>query len=69
MPYRADIAGIVVGTLLDEATLDSVVDSLATLEPPDDVEVSGTYRLRVGCTLARRALTEAVDHARQEAAL
>ena len=46
-------------------TLDAVAGSLAALEPPDDVEVSGTYRLRVAATLARRALPRGRRAARE----
>jgi carbon-monoxide dehydrogenase medium subunit len=66
-PHRAPIDAIVNGSRLDEATLDAVVASLGTLDPPDDIEVSGAYRRRVGATLARRALRDAATRAREEA--
>jgi carbon-monoxide dehydrogenase medium subunit len=65
-PFRVDLGEIVLGTSLDEATLDAVAGVLDTLEPPDDVEVSGTFRLRVARTLARRALQQAAARARTE---
>ena len=38
------------------------------LDPPDDVEVSGTYRRRVAGVLARRALLDAAARAAAEEA-
>jgi carbon-monoxide dehydrogenase medium subunit len=62
-PYLAPIDSIVRGSLLDEATLDAVSDSLATLDPPDDIEATSSYRRRVAGVLARRALRDAAERA------
>ena len=67
-PHRASIDSIVTGKRLDEATLDAVAASLADLTPPDDIEVTGTYRRRVAATLARRALRDAAARAGRGAA-
>lgn len=64
VPYRADVASIAVGTTLGEPVLERVAATLDPLEPPDDVEVSGRYRLRVAKVLARRALRDAAERAR-----
>jgi carbon-monoxide dehydrogenase medium subunit len=65
-PHCAPIDSIVQGSRLDEATLAAVAASLAELSPPDDIEVSGTYRRRVAATLARRALGVAAARAANE---
>jgi carbon-monoxide dehydrogenase medium subunit len=65
-PYLAPIETIVRGSLLDEATLDAVSDSLTTLDPPDDIEATSGYRRRVAGVLARRALREAAERATTE---
>ncbi len=65
-PHRAPIDSIVTGKRLDEATLDAVAASLGDLTPPDDIEVSGTYRRRVAAALARRALRAAAARAGDE---
>jgi CO/xanthine dehydrogenase FAD-binding subunit len=67
-PYLAPIETIVRGSLLDEATLDAVSDSLAALDPPDDIEATSSYRRRVASVLARRALREAAERATTEEA-
>jgi carbon-monoxide dehydrogenase medium subunit len=64
-PFRADIAGLVLGTQLGADVLDAVAGSLQGLSPPDDVEASGLHRRRVAAVLARRALQDA--HARATA--
>lgn len=66
-PYRADVSSIAAGYTLDDETLEAVAATLDSLEPPDDVEVSGRYRLRVAKVLARRALREAAEKARAAA--
>ena len=38
---------------------------LAAIDPEDDIEVSALYRRRVAPVLARRALREAAERARQ----
>jgi CO/xanthine dehydrogenase FAD-binding subunit len=58
-PFRADIAGLVLGTQLGADVLDAVAGSLQGLSPPDDVEASGLHRRRVAAVLARRALQDA----------
>lgn len=63
VPHRVDVSHLV-GTSVDAAALDVVAGLLSGLDPPDDIEVSGTYRRRVAVTLARRALSDAFDHAR-----
>jgi CO/xanthine dehydrogenase FAD-binding subunit len=64
-PYRAEIGELVRGTRLDDATLDAVGERLRSLDPPDDVHVSGAYRRRVAPVLARRALASAFVRAGQ----
>lgn len=56
-PYRVEATR----ALEDEAAL---VDLLADIDPPDDVEASAAYRRRVAPVLARRALHDAVARAR-----
>ncbi len=63
-PYRADVSQAV-GSRLDDRTLEAVSASLAALDPPDDIEVSGEYRRRVAPVLAWRALAKAAGRARQ----
>jgi CO/xanthine dehydrogenase FAD-binding subunit len=65
-PHRADIEPIVRGTALDEGTLAKVTALLGQLDPPDDIEVSGTYRRRVAGVLARRALLDAAARAAEK---
>jgi carbon-monoxide dehydrogenase medium subunit len=67
-PHTADIDSIVRGTSLDEDTLARVTALLDQLDPPDDIEVSGTYRRRVAGVLARRALLDAAARAASEEA-
>ena len=67
-PHKADIDAIVRGTALDEDTLARVTALLDQLDPPDDIEVSGTYRRRVAGVLARRALLDAAARAASEEA-
>ncbi len=67
-PHRAEIDALVRGTALDEATLAAVVAKLGELDPPDDIEVSGSYRRRVAGVLARRALLDAAARAAAEEA-
>jgi aerobic carbon-monoxide dehydrogenase medium subunit len=59
-PYLVDASA----ALQDEAALDGVLDGI---RPEDDIEVSATYRRRVAPVLARRALRDAADRARQAA--
>jgi CO/xanthine dehydrogenase FAD-binding subunit len=54
--------------VLDEAGLASVTALIDRLDPPDDIEVSGTYRRRVAGVLARRALLDAAARAAAEEA-
>jgi CO/xanthine dehydrogenase FAD-binding subunit len=51
------------GTALGEDTLAAVTALIDKLAPPDDIEVSGTYRRRVAGVLARRALVDAAVRA------
>jgi carbon-monoxide dehydrogenase medium subunit len=67
-PHLADIDAIVRGTVLDEDTLAAVTALIDKLDPPDDIEVSGTYRRRVAGVLARRALLDAAARAAAEEA-
>jgi carbon-monoxide dehydrogenase medium subunit len=67
-PHLADIDAIVRGTVLDEDTLAGVTALIDKLDPPDDIEVSGTYRRRVAGVLARRALLDAAARAAAEEA-
>ena len=55
------------GTALDEDALAAVTAQIDELDPPDDIEVSGTYRRRVAGVLARRALVDAAARAAEEA--
>jgi len=57
-PHRVDV-DVLQGSTLDADDLAAVDGPLETLDPPDDVEVSGRYRKRVARTLARRALLDA----------
>jgi aerobic carbon-monoxide dehydrogenase medium subunit len=59
-PHHVD-AGAALG---DEAALAELLDDL---EPPDDIEASATYRRRVAPVLARRALRDAAERAREGA--
>ncbi|HET6171219.1 MAG TPA: FAD binding domain-containing protein [Gaiellales bacterium] len=67
-PHLADIDAIVRGTVLDDDTLAAVTALIDKLDPPDDIEVSGTYRRRVAGVLARRALLDAAARAAAEEA-
>ena len=58
-PYRVDASA----ALEDEGALEGL---LAAIEPEDDIEVSALYRRRVAPVLARRALREAAERARQK---
>jgi aerobic carbon-monoxide dehydrogenase medium subunit len=62
-PHRVDVSHLV-GTTIGDAELAAVAESLSGLEPPDDIEASGTYRRRVAVTLALRALRDAHEKAR-----
>lgn len=62
-PFRADVTRLV-GTRVDDPALAAVADSVARIDPPDDVEASAAYRRRVAPVLARRALRDAYDRAR-----
>jgi CO/xanthine dehydrogenase FAD-binding subunit len=57
-PHLVDLAGLR-GRVLDEQALADATAQIEELVPPDDIEVSGTYRRRVAGVLARRALTDA----------
>ena len=61
-PYRADVSHLV-GTSIGESERATVAESLAGIEPEDDIEVSGAYRKRVAVTLALRALHDAHEKA------
>jgi carbon-monoxide dehydrogenase medium subunit len=67
-PYLAEIESVVRGRVLDEDSLAAVTALIDKLDPPDDIEVSGTYRRRVAGVLARRALLEAAAGAAAEEA-
>jgi carbon-monoxide dehydrogenase medium subunit len=58
-PYHVDASS----ALEDEGALEGL---LASIEPEDDIEVSAVYRRRVAPVLARRALREATERARQK---
>lgn len=64
-PHRVDLTALA-GRPLDGEALDEAVAPLRELDPPDDIEASGTHRRRVAVTLARRALQDAAARARQE---
>ena len=57
-PYLLDASN----ALEDEGALEQL---LASIEPMDDIEVSAAHRRRVAPVLARRALDEAAERARQ----
>jgi len=61
-PHRVDVSHLV-GTRIGDAEVAALAESLSGLEPPDDIEVSGTYRRRVAVTLALRALRDAHERA------
>ena len=67
-PHLADIDAIVCGRVLGEEALGAVTALVDKLDPPDDIEVSGTYRRRVAGVLARRALLDAAVRAAAEEA-
>ena len=52
------------GSTLEDDALAELDGELAGLDPPGDIEVSGSYRKRVARSLARRALLDALDAAR-----
>jgi carbon-monoxide dehydrogenase medium subunit len=58
-PYHVEASG----ALEDEEVLEGL---LASIEPEDDIEVSAGHRRRVAPVLARRALREAAERARQK---
>ena len=58
-PYLLDASNV----LEDEGALKEL---LASIEPMDDVEVSAAHRRRVAPVLARRALDEAAERAREK---
>jgi len=58
-PYHVDASS----ALEDEGALKQL---LASIEPMDDVEVSAAHRRRVAPVLARRALDEAAERAREK---
>ena len=62
-PYRLDTAALR-GSALEDDALAELDGELAGLDPPGDIEVSGSYRKRVARSLARRALLDALDAAR-----
>jgi aerobic carbon-monoxide dehydrogenase medium subunit len=57
-PYYVDASG----ALEDDGALEGL---LAGIEPEDDIEVSAAHRRRVAPVLARRALRDAAENARQ----
>ena len=61
-PHLVDLAALR-GRALDEQALAAVTAQIDELVPPDDIEVSGTYRRRVAGVLARRALLDAAADA------
>jgi aerobic carbon-monoxide dehydrogenase medium subunit len=61
-PYRVDVSHLV-GTSIGESERAAVAESLAGIEPEDDIEVSAAYRKRVAVTLALRALHDAHEKA------
>lgn len=65
-PHLLDIDAIVRGKVLDDDVLTAVTAASDRLDPPDDIEVSGTYRRRVAGVLARRALVDAAARAAAE---
>ena len=58
-PYLVDASS----AIEDEGALEGL---LASIEPMDDIEVSAAHRRRVAPVLARRALREAAERARQK---
>jgi CO/xanthine dehydrogenase FAD-binding subunit len=62
-PYRLDTTALR-GSTLEADALAELDGELDCLDPPGDVEVTGTYRKRVARSLARRALLDALDAAR-----
>jgi CO/xanthine dehydrogenase FAD-binding subunit len=65
VPVRLDrIEAALAGRILDEALIrEAAAAATAGLETMTDPHVSAAYRRRVAATLARRALTEANEHA------
>jgi carbon-monoxide dehydrogenase medium subunit len=62
-PHLADIDALLRGTVLDAEALAAVTALIDKLDPPDDIEVSGSYRRRVAGVLAGRALLDAAARA------
>jgi aerobic carbon-monoxide dehydrogenase medium subunit len=67
-PHLLDVDPVVRGSALDEDALAGVTALIDKLDPPDDIDVSGTYRRRVAAVLARRALRDAGARAAAEEA-
>lgn len=61
-PHRIDTSALR-GSEVDAEAIRALDVELESLEPPDDVEVSGRYRKRVARALARRALLDAYEGA------
>ena len=66
VPHRVDVSHLV-GSDVGDPELDALTDLLADLEPPADIQAGSVYRRRVAVTLARRALADARDGAREAA--
>lgn len=67
-PLSIDAASILGGRIVDDAAIEDVVKSLAGLDPPTDIEASGTHRRRLAVTLTRRALADAWASAKEAVA-
>ena len=67
-PLRVDIAAVLSGRVVDAAAIEDAVGALAALDPPSDIEASGTHRRRLATTLTRRALADAWANAQEAVA-
>lgn len=67
-PLSIDVASRLGGRVVDAAAIEDVVQSLADLDPPTDIEASGHHRRRLAVTLTRRALADAWARAEEAVA-
>ena len=67
-PLQVDVGAILGGRAVDDAAIADVVGALADIDPPSDIEASGTHRARLARTLTERALADAWANAQEAAA-
>ena len=64
-PCHVTLTSILAGRHVDDDALVKVVSALSGIDPPSDIEASGTHRKRLAGTLARRAITTAYARAQE----